>query len=487
MNPLVLQIIGVLVILFFIFMLVMCWKTWRIAHILFAFCAFGAAVTFLGFASCVLKTHAAWRSLYERYDDALEAATADRQQLLNGNLAEAQQTDESVRSLKAKFADVIVDRGRVWRECTLRQPIDGDTFLVSTVPASLPQNEQPQPNGIADKQVLQVFAERDSPDGWKVPGAYLGEFKVDQRTDTEVTISATLPLDPRQQQAIQRGGTWALYEIMPIDAHEPFAWYDEAEKLMVGMDKQELQQYIPNQNGLAPDVYDELLQRYYRFDREATEDDPPENVWLLVEFLQPHKFQVDSDAENSLIDNQYFDSSGRALVARLRRGGEGTVEFEIGQTAIFDQATGNVLVDDGVCRIEKRLYRRKLNDYQYFFHHEVDRHVELDNAISQVQRDTDEMIAVKTKAEEQLVYRQQEKVKLEEDLVNIRKEQADVTQYANALEQEWLQVRLRLKALYAKNAELVAELTKMQLQMAAEINRRTLQSTAQADDRTAAR
>ena len=56
MSPLVLQIGGGILAVGFIFLLVMCWKTLRITHILFAFCVFAAAVTFLAFASAVIKT-----------------------------------------------------------------------------------------------------------------------------------------------------------------------------------------------------------------------------------------------------------------------------------------------------------------------------------------------------------------------------------------------------------------------------------------------
>ncbi len=476
-NPLVCQILGGVLALSFIFLLVMCWKTWRVLHILSTFFVFAGAVTFLTLGSYVLKTQAAWRKHYEDHKVALGKAETEQVKLLQGELIAVQQSEECIRSARAKLNDEALDRGRVWRECTPIPPaVDADTFKVKTVPASQAAGTTPEPNGIAAKMVLYVFAEKESKDGWKVPDYYLGEFSVDEATDTEVTISAMLPLDPDQVQRIQKGGaTWALYEVMPVDSHEVFAAMDDKEKRMVGMNKQELAEHLPNVFNWPADQYDKFLDSFARFNRDATEKDPPQETWVLVKFLKKHAIQVDSDSPESLLSGEarYFDSSGRALEARLRYGEDGNVNFEVGDTGIFDLDTADTLIADGVCEKVKTVYRRQLHDYPRFFRQTYLRHGELDESILRQRRDTETLVGLKVNVEGQAAARTAERDKLAADLANLRTELAEVTAYAQALDAEWEKARARLSELYNTNLHLTAELTRIQYQLAEEINRRT--------------
>jgi len=431
----------------------------------------------------VLKTHTAWRTQYEAYKKAIDEAQEERERYLHGNLIEVQQSEPSIRSLRAELARVVTDRGRVWRECAPIAAVDADTFRVRTVPANLPPGTTPEPNGIAPQTILYAFAEAENEAGWKVPVTYLGEFSVDAATPTEVTISATLPLDPDQRQRITQGRTtWTLYEIMPLDGHEIFAEWDPDQKMLVGLEKEELAKYIPNQFNWPSERYDRFIDQFYRFNREATEDDPPENVWVQVKFVKAHSIQVDSDVVQSLLegDGRYFDSSGRAVEGRLQRGEDGTVRFEVGDTGVFDQQTADTLIADGVCEKVKLVYRRPLHDYQQFFRSAFHRFVELDETIAHVQRNIDTLTSTKALADEQIAYRTQEKINLEKDLAGFRREQAEVTNYARALEAAWTKTLQQLSWLYVQNNKLAEELKALQFRMAEQINRRTLAATARA-------
>jgi hypothetical protein len=489
-NPLVLQIVGGLVAIFFIFLLVMCWKSWRFTHIFFSFLVFAGAAAFLWIASMSLKTHNAWRTLYEGYTKEIKKAEAENQQYIHGDLNEVEQTDASFGSLQAELDRSLVERGRVWRECTPSRPTNQDpasfTIQVRTVPASLPQGTTPVPNGIINKTVLYAFAEAENDDGWRVPAAYLGEFSVTNATPTDVVLQAMLPLLPDQVQRITQGGTtWALYEIMPLDGHEILAEMDETEKRMVGLDKTELTRYIPNP-GLPQDKYDAIIESFHRFNREATEDDPPENTWMMVKFVKAHSIQVDSDAEQSLLepDGRYFDTSGRAVEGRVRHGEEGTVEFEVGDTGIFDLDTADTLIADGVAEKVKLIYRRDLHDYGRFFADARLRHNELDDSIARAQRELDTYVALKAKVDADILVYNDEKVKLERDLEGFRRELADATAYAQALDVQWQKTLKELSDLYRANNQLVDELTRLQSQMAQEIQRRTAEATARASTTT---
>jgi hypothetical protein len=168
-NPLVYQAIGVLLVLSYIFLLVMCWKTWRVTHVLFSFFTFAAAATFLIFASFVLKTHAAWRTHFEQHTVAIEKLQVDNEQYLHGDLEEVQQTEDSIRSLRASLESTLVDRGRVWRECRPLKQVGPGEFRVSTIPLSQPEGTPPLPNGIVPMSVLYAFTEQGESGG--VPGS----------------------------------------------------------------------------------------------------------------------------------------------------------------------------------------------------------------------------------------------------------------------------------------------------------------------------
>jgi hypothetical protein len=474
-NPLVFQILGALVALGFIFLLVMCWKTWRWAHIFFAFLVFAGAVTFLLFGSMVLKTQNAWRKHFESYTRALEKVEADNHKLLYGDLEEVHQKEPSIRSLLAELNNLQVDRGRLWRECRVLQPVNATTFRVSTVPASQPENTPPTPNGLVAKAVLYAFSELDSPEGWKVPAIYLGQFAVEAAAETEVTISALRPLDAEQAQAIQANSTWALYEILPLDSHETYAQYDETEKRLVGLDKEELRKYMSNRLNWPQDKYEAFLDQFYRFNRDKIDSDPAERLWTLVKFVKPHEIQVDSDVEQSILEEggRFFDSSGRALEAQVRHGEGGSVKFKPGDTGIFDPDTAETLINDGLATKEKEVYRRPLNDFAYFFRDEPFRHKELDDAIARATRDAAVLAALRAKAEEQLAFHQKEHANLEQDKAGFDKERNDLRAFAQALETNRQAMFQRLSELYRSNVQLVAQMTQLQFQMAQKINERT--------------
>ena len=502
-NPLVLQIVGGLLAVFFIFLMVMCWKTWRFTHIFFSFLVFAGTAAFLWIASMSLKTHHEWRTHFEAYTKAIAKAEAENEKYQHGDLNEVKQSDESIRSLRAKLDRSLVERGRVWRECTPTLPASNRapeslTLEVGPVPASLPQGTTPRPSGIILKTRLYAFAEAQNPDGWRVPSAYLGEFSVANATPTDVVLTAVTPLLQDQIQKITQGRTtWTLYEIMPLDGHETLAEMDETEKRMVGLEETELARYIANP-GLPQDKYDEILEQIHRYNREATEDDPPENTWVLVKFVKAHSIVVDSTADpRSLLDDPgaYFDTRGRAEESRVRLGElaekfsdfghvigeEGSVDFEVGDTVVFDLETAeNELIGKGICEKVKLVYRRDLHDYARFFRQARVRHKEMDEEMARAKRELDDYLAIKTRVDADILTYNDEKVKLEQDLGNFQRERNEATAYAQALDVQWQKTLKELSTLYQVNNQLAAELTRLQRQMAIDINRRAAEATARA-------
>ena len=497
-NPLVYQAIGVLLVLGYLGLLWMCWKTWRLPHVAASLLVFLSAVIFLAFASFVLKTQAAWREHYESYSAALEAVRAENVQLRHGDLEELHQTEDSIRSLRGRLGAKLVDRGRVWRGCEplgqVETANDDDpsrlTYRLRTPRPVVRENQEdeaPHPAeptespGIAPGTVVYVFSERDLEEAIRVPDLYLGEFSVTELDADIVTIAAMLPPDEQQIEALDdRDTTWVLYDVVPLDSHHAFAVMDEEERRMVGMDREALTEFFPNHYGWPEERYEQFLERFTRFNREATDQDPPENVWMLVEFVRAHEIQVDSDLEQSLLDEggRFYDSSGRALELHVRRGEDGTVRLLEGDTAVFDRETADTLIGDGICRQIRLLYRRSLSDYGFAFRDIHYRNLDLEVEITRATRDRDTMVALRDKAEEQLAFHQREQANLEADLAGFQEELELLHAHHEELEERWLQTRARLSELFRANVYLANEVTRLQIEMARQIDQRTQEATA---------
>jgi len=189
---------------------------------------------------------------------------------------------------------------------------------------------------------------------------------------------------------------------------------------------------------------------------------------------------VDSDVEQSLLDagGRFFDSSGRALEIRLRRGEDGTVGFRQGDSTIFDKETADRLVADGIAKQIKVLFRRNLHDFAFFFRDAYYRHQTLDQEIQRAGRDAATMTELKTTAEQEMALRQQEKARLEQDLAGFQRELTDVTAYNEALQVRWSQTTQRLSELFRANVQMMNEVTRLQFEMARQINQRIQQASA---------
>ena len=79
------QILGVICALFFIFLTVMNFKTWRWFHALTTFAVFCAVVTFMVYASLVMKTRLAWIQSVATFTEANEKQAKTVDKIINGH------------------------------------------------------------------------------------------------------------------------------------------------------------------------------------------------------------------------------------------------------------------------------------------------------------------------------------------------------------------------------------------------------------------
>jgi hypothetical protein len=476
-NPIIFQALGALALLFFIFLTYMSVKTWRWMHVTATFFVFAASIAFCVYAAMTLKTRAAWIKMHDNLAAQLEKTELELENVSRGRLNDVEDKEPSVLSVREELARLTIDRGRVWRGCI--PAIDPRTGLVTlrTTPPEDPASPTPagtkKKNNIAAKTVLYAFKEaQENPESPVVPASYLGEFKATAVTDDTVTLERTMP----QLTANLTPGTWSLYEVCPVDGHEWISGTDEQRR-----------KPLADAAGLERVQLDaRVAESYLRDGQPAKDTDPPENVWYEVKFDQEYEVPVDAPIVSSL-DTEPFNTEGQAVLARLRRGRgnseeSGKVVFgpKEGQisTAVLDQQTAQALFDRGVVRIEKRIYRRRLTDYERKFHSINERLNEINGRIFQLDLDNKAMLAATQKAEQQRALVEELKTKVNADLARARQDSAELEKYKVSLNNRLIAVQSELSQLYRANKAIGRELTQLSTQLTDEINRRTREATA---------
>jgi len=472
------QVLGGLLALFFIFLTYMNTKTWRWVHVTFTFLVFAAGLTFCIYAAMTLKTRAAWVSLHDKTEKQVEDVQKQIAIVTRGNPQDP--SAPSLVSARAALAETIIDRGRVWRGGIPTIDRATGAITVATTPPidpNLPAPPAAKPNNIQPKTVLHAFREGQIPsaDGTPivVPVAYIGEFEATAATPNSVTLMPTMQLAPDQIAAGTGPGqnflpSWTLYEVMPVDGHN---WFD-------GTDEQrqaELPKIIPQP----------IVQSYLRDGREATENDPPENVWIEVKFLKDYEMAVDATAAASL-NAEPFDADGQAVIHRLQRKGEGDDAGKVKfgpeppriAAAILDKQTADELIASGTAELVRRIYRRPLNDYERKLHGINDRVVELNTRLRQLDMDNKAMLASTEKANEQAKLVEELKVNLNDDLQKTTFERDELKKYHEALASRFTSVQTELSQLYRANKAIARELADLNARLTEDIEARTRQATA---------
>jgi len=178
-----------------------------------------ATAVFFYLGASTLAIHKEWREKANNARDEIKDLQAERTDLVEGS----EVLGMGIREARHELHEVLVDRGLVWSRC---RPGKFD----ATTGAGSVTTDLPTPHKITDKMVLAVFEEADFKDG----GRYLGQFAVDgvDEANNQVAIKPSLAITPEQGKRLAASkGTWALWEIIPIDNHELFGdWTDEQKK-----------------------------------------------------------------------------------------------------------------------------------------------------------------------------------------------------------------------------------------------------------------
>lgn len=475
-NPVIFQILLALVAIFFMFLTYMNTKTWRWLHVTMTFLVFLAIIPFGLYAALTLKTREAWVGEHTRLEKQTEEAQQAADLAINGPITDVKQESDSVVNLRANLGRTILDRGRVWRE-GITGVIEGTGVRLNMVPPADPAVPAPGPapkHNIVEKTVLFGFASGEMPGepGIRVPVAYLGEYRVTEAPadGTTIKVEPTMPPTPDQVAIVQNAETrWMLYEVCPADNHQIFA----------GMTEQQITTLLPQQaTGLPPQQYQKFIAQFLRDGKEADEtSDPPENIWIDLEFIQAHEVVVDAPSEQTLDVESPFDSEGRARLDRYRQAGSaaepGKVTFAVGERALFDRATGEQLIADGKAKLIGRVYRRSLIDFETKFQLAYGRFMELNNRITALTNDMNAVKAAEARAVEQEKLLDEYKTKMTDDLAKMKFELTELSAYNQTLAGRVGEVRAELVQLFHSNKALSAELAALSAKMTDQIERRT--------------
>jgi hypothetical protein len=476
------QIVAALVVLAFIFLTYLNTKTWRWVHVTFTFLVFVATFTFCVYAAMTLKTRAKWVGEHDKLQEQLTTTEDQLQNVTRGDPRDFEGREDSIMSVREELARTVIDRGRVWRNGIPNIDARTGAVTIVTTPPVDPNNPDPAPpkkNNIQPRTILHAF--RESPDeepNRRVPIAYIGEFKATAATDASVTVEPTMPLSADQVAAGRVPGTWALYEVCPVDGHQ---WF-------TGTPEERLTPFVAA-SGVQLDQLRTLpvMQPYLRDGGPVNENDPPESVWYAVRFEKEYEVPVDAPIVNS-IDTEPFNTEGQAVLRRLRRGATpeeiGTVKFGPGegqiQTAVLDSQTAESLIQQGIAKVENKIYRRKLTDYERKFRSINEQIADLSSRIRQLDLDNKAMISATEKAEQQRLLVEELKTKAMADLEKVNYELAELTKYKGALENRLTSVRNELSQLYLANKALGQELARLSAELTEQIDQRGRQATAMA-------
>lgn len=205
-----------------------------------------STIVFFYMTASTMKIHKYWYQSKVTHERAIKTGKAENLALLLGTPKD--DSAPGMRRLRLEVHKMVIDRGRVWRNCNARVT-NPQTGVLSVT------TNQPQPHGIADKSVLYLFSQADFEKG----GRYLGEFRaagVDEAKKL-VALQPAMKLSERELKRLaEHKGPVLMYEVMPADDHQSFA----------GIKPADLKTILPEQS----------IAEYARDGDAAKADDPAE-------------------------------------------------------------------------------------------------------------------------------------------------------------------------------------------------------------------
>ena len=467
-------ILGVLIILSIAFLVVL-WKAskhWRWYQIVPALFTMVLAILFIFPTATVLKSRSKWHQLKEKLEVEAEKVSAEQLTLKYGDRSDGS-AGEGLLDLSQRMSKLAIEAGRRWRGLRLQNQSPDSIVLgappkvdvaIPGIPAEGEAAEAPEPAGpiMPADLIVYGFAEARIPNSKSpVPAYYLGEFRVTASNANQVTIKPIAPLEPGQLQRIAGGQatSWSLYEMLPLDGHEPF--------LAEGSEENDDNRFgrvddVLVRSLLENKVRDETLQNYLRDGQRSTADDPPASRWMKIEFITKHSIDVDSPTQQAALDGGFFDASGRAIDSRLQRGtDDGSVKFAVGDLNYVTERAGKTLIEDGKARLIDNYYVRPLNDYRVVLRRIRLRLTEATRRKEKLEFEEQQISDAIAATVKMIESNQDEKLKGEQDFGQLQTEVKSVQEYLDLVRKGVDKTRDRSRQLYLENQRLEQELRQL--------------------------
>ncbi len=469
-------ILGLLVVLVISFF-VLVWKAagnWRWYQIVAVCVTMLLAVTLIFPTAGVLASRSAWHQKKEELEERVAKIRVDQKELKYGDPADA--ASEGIVQLTQRLSELSVEAGRRWRNLvksnvagnsiTLvrQQPVAG---IPGVPPADAAAAAAPAEPLIPESLVVYGFAESQDPaTQMMIPTSYLGEFSVTASTPTQVTLTPTGPLDPA---LLQRAQSWSLYEMLPLDGHQPFIAEGSvpSDDNYFGRVDEDLVRRL-----LGRGVTEATIQKYLRDGSRATQDDPPLSRWVKVEFTKNYKIEVDSPEQRGALDGGFFDGNGRAVDSRLQRGED--ITFKAGDQILVKEEAADLLRDEGVARLIDQYYLRPMNDYRFVLRRIRLRLDELANRKEELAFEKQVLDEAIDKTVKMLAVNQEAKLKLEQDLAQVQLEQQAIEKYRAGIADKVQATRDEMVRLYKSNLQLEQQLQQRHLKIQQQIDSLTM-------------
>ncbi|MGB7345896.1 MAG: hypothetical protein WBD20_16890 [Pirellulaceae bacterium] len=463
-------ILGVLILIVIAF-LVLLWKAsqnWRWYHITTAVITMGLAITLIFPTAMVLKSRSEWHKAKEKVEKQAEEAAKQNTLIKYGDPTDAN-AGEGLLELTQRLGKLGREAGRRWRGLRL-QNANAQAITLRALPTDVPPPVVPGDDAVVAEPeepslpqaelVVYGFAE-GAFNGQPAPVFFLGEYRVTASAGNQVTLAPTGPLLPAQSQRISGGvaASWALYEMLPLDGHEPFVAVGSQpndDNVFGRIDDALLRQIFGN------NIRPETLKNYLRDGSRSNPDDKLLSRWVKIEFTKSHKIDVDSPTQQGALEGGFFDESGRAVDSRLQRGEGGETKFLAEQQIVVKEEAAKQLIDvDGVARLVDTYYLRPLNDYRFVLRRLPMRINEAAIHKTELEFEHKVLSDAKNATDSMLTTNQETKLLLEQDLDQTNVELKAVEDYKTQVEQSVSNTQNELKRLYQDNLRLEAELQRL--------------------------
>jgi hypothetical protein len=209
-----------------------------------------AALALFYLAARTLKTHQHWREIAQRLEAKIDQVQKDTYKLREGVAADGTPAPAGVRQVRRDLHQLLVDRGRVWPHCVAKvgKPDNAKGLVDVSITA-----EASDPNSLANKGNMVVYAFAEAGAQEKPPGEYLGEFRVTVGPDKQPLLQSATMMTPRELERLSKTkGPWILYEQMPRDKRSSFADLTDEQKNAL-LPAESVADYVKDGKPAAPD------------------------------------------------------------------------------------------------------------------------------------------------------------------------------------------------------------------------------------------